>query len=82
MRKVLIAALSAFVLAAAGMAVPVQADPDGKVTICHFPGHDGDHRPLKGDRCEKAKEGDAIAIEISVHACPAHGLECTKRPPK
>ena len=80
MRKLVLGTLAAAYVAMLSMNVgPVQAGQEEakKVTICHFPGHEGDYQADgKGGDVVKCEKG-GVSIEISINALCAH-IPCKK----
>ncbi len=76
----ILGALAAVCVGSLGAVLTVEAqvkDPEnGKVRICHYPGHDGDER-IGGKEILACEDRGGNAIEISENACDGHGVpEC------
>ncbi len=81
MRSLRLALFAAGVFVVAGITAPAPAiaqGPDGKVVICHTPGHRNDNLMFRG-QCGSIDQGPAaptndkvIEIDVSTNACKAH----------
>ena len=81
MRNLRLVLFAAGVFVVAGITAPTPAiaqGPDGKVVICHTPGHRNDNLALRGqcgfnEQNPSAPTNDkVIEIEVSTNACRAH----------